>query len=166
MWTQKITILWTRLAQNTKYKIQNTKYKIQNTKHTEVGEGAHLKCEHKRSPFCDWISVHSVRTIKFTIGGGTTCGLELISGVQRVYRVCIVHEIVGVGGLFEWGGLARELRTLMEVLALVLAPRGWAVKARYEKPLCAKYIHNIHCTALKSWMWKYPDLTDKNFPCV
>ena len=130
-----------------------------------------LKCEHKRSPFCDWISVHSVRTIKFTIVGGTTCGLELISGVQRVYRVCIVHEIVGVGGLFEWGGLARELRTLMEVLALVLAPRGWAVKARYEKPLCAKYIHNIHCTALhqKSWMWtpsKYPDLTDKNFPCV
>ena len=128
--------------------------------------GGELKCEHKRSPFCDWISVHSVRTIKFTIGGGTTCGLELISGVQRVYRVCIVHEIVGVGGLFEWGGLARELRTLMEVLALVLAPRGWAVKARYEKPLCAKYIHNIHCTALKSWMWKYPDLTDKNFPCV
>ena len=31
-----------------------------------------------------------------------------------VYRVCIVHEIVGVGGLFERGGLTRELRTLIE----------------------------------------------------
>ena len=24
-----------------------------------------------------------------------------LAGVQSVYRVCIVHEIVGVGGLFE-----------------------------------------------------------------
>lgn len=50
-----------------------------------------------------------------------------------VYRVCIVHEIVGVGGLFERGGLTRELRTLRG---------GWQthvggplpVKARYEAP--------------------------------
>ena len=26
----------------------------------------------------DWISVHSVHTIEFTIGGGTTCGSELV----------------------------------------------------------------------------------------
>ena len=49
-----------------------------------------------------------------------------------VYRVCIVHEIVGVGGLFERGGLTRELRTLIEGLA---DPRGRSpVKARFEAP--------------------------------
>ena len=83
-----------------------------------TAEGGELKCEHKRSPFCVtlWISVHSVHRIKFS-------QLEVVqhAGQQSVYRVCIVHEIVGVGGLFEWGGLARELRTLMEGLELAPA---------------------------------------------
>ena len=93
-----------------------------------------------------WISVHSVHTIKFTIGGGTTCGLELVSRVQPVYRVCIVHEIVGVGGLFEWGGLARELRTLMEGPAPRHVGGLWKLDM---KPLCAKYFHiSLYCTSL------------------
>ena len=62
------------------------------------------------------------------------------------------------------GGLARELRTLMEglVLAPVLAPRGWAVKARYEAPLCAKSTSYSTALHLKAPA-KYPDLTHKKF---
>ena len=95
-----------------------------------------------------------------------------LSTVQSVYRVCIVHEIVGVGGLFEWGGLARELRTLMEglvVLALATHVGGlWKLDMR-GATVCKIHIL-LHCSAaLKSWAWapaKYPDLTDKNFPVL
>ena len=121
---------------------------------TAVGGGAkslnvNTKDHHFVTP--SWISVHSVHTTKFTIGGGATCGLYLVWTAQSVYRVCIVHEIVGVGGLFEWGGLARELPTLMEVLWSPRHPRGGAVKARYEKTLCVQNTStssfNKYCTA-------------------
>ena len=76
-----------------------------------------LKCEHKRSPFCGEDRIFSTFSSYDKVHIWSQYVRVSLSRVQSVYRVCIVHEIVGVGGLFEWGGLARELRTLMEGLA-------------------------------------------------
>ena len=58
-----------------------------------------------------------------------------------VYRVCIVHEIVGVGGLFERGGLTRELRTLIEGAGTPTweVPPLWKLDMRRRPCGCAKY---------------------------
>ena len=49
-------------------------------------------------------------------------------------------------GLFEWGGLARELRTLMEGPAPRHVGGLWKLDM---KPLCAKYFHiSLYCTSL------------------
>ena len=108
-----------------------------------------LKCEHKRSPFCDGRLKFSTFSPYDKVHIWSQYVWVSLSRVQSVYRVCIVHEIVGVGGLFEWGGLARELRTLMEGLVLALATHvGGLWKLDMRGATVCKIHILLHCSAV------------------
>ena len=117
-----------------------------------------LKCEHKRSPFCDSELNFSTFSSYDKVHNWRWCNMRALACLRSAKCLSRVHcawNCWGWGLIWVRGLSARASHSYGGAGASPRHPRGWAVKARYEKPLrCAKFTNTNVNTNTKPQKYK------------